>query len=218
MYYDYYMGRGSGGSKTINKTVSRRNKENTSSLLPVSKKEYYQDLHAKHFDENSSVGSRFTEADSIEAVLEIASNEAGGIGRDDREKFIDAGVPEDALLPQCRYLMVKTPGTVGIRQIKDCWDDDMVFVKRTKEGAPCSLVVETAPGDLGSSDVSTLILGPNPDDENKEIVWTAHPGLPIRPAMEDIWEEGSHLHISVIEEQLGSDAWIQLEPQELLAN
>lgn len=64
-------------------------------FLPYAKRDYYQDLHDKHFDPSTAVGSVFTEAGDIEELLENADREEGGIRRDDRDIFIAEGADPD---------------------------------------------------------------------------------------------------------------------------
>lgn len=194
------MGR---GQRQISAGGLLRAVSNFSEYLPESKREYYNQLNAKHFNPETAVGSVFLDVGSIDSLLK----KAGDLERDDREYFIKAGVSSEALLPQCRYLKVETPGKVGIIPIEDCSDDETVEVIRTKEGSPCSLVIKR--DSLPETNVATLIIGPDdsPDSKN-QIVWTAHPGLPIAPATEDIWPEGSSIKVSDVKE---GATWLQVK-------
>lgn len=177
-------------------------------FLPDAKRDYYQDLHDKHFNASTAVGSVFTEVSDLEELLEKAASEEGGILRDDRDIFIAEGADPEAFLPQCRYLKVKTKGENGLVSTAECDDDEKVHVVRTKAGAPCSLVVERSSRPETNS--ATLIFGPDPESGN-EIVWTAHPGSPIRPSSGDTWEEGATITVKDVRESRGSDGWLQVE-------
>ena len=179
-----------------------------SDLLPDDKQEYYADLNRKHFDPTTAIGSVFAAVSSIEELLTVAEAESGGLERDDRELLVAAGVSAEALLPQCRYLQVDTPGEVGLVTISACSDDEPVQTIRTKEGAPLSLVVKRP--QLDPTDKATLIIGPTEDGQG-ELVWTAHPGLPIRPASEDIWPEGADLTVAQVRQELGDDIYLQID-------
>lgn len=70
------------------------------------------------------------------------------------------------------------------------------------------------------TDFGTIIIGPNEKDKDakpedpgpstKEMVWTVHPGLPVRPVAEDIWPEGSEITVQEIIEKLGNDVFLNV--------
>jgi hypothetical protein len=188
-------------------------------VLPKEADGYFQDMERKHFDPQRAVGSLFTEAQNLRGLLEQAASQRGGLSGDDRQKFIDMGVKPEALLGVCRYLKVETPGEVGIVSVKDLSPDTQVKVIRTKQGAPCSLVVEGK--NLPKTDFGTIIIGPNekskPEDlepSTTEMVWTVHPGLPVRPATEDIWPEGSIITVKDVIEKLGNEVFLNIKKVE----
>ena len=174
-------------------------------------------METKHFDSEKGVGSLFTETRDLKELLEKTIEQRGSLQGDDREKFIAMGVKPEALMAFCRYLKVETPGEVGIINIKDLDVNTKVKVVRTKQGAPCSLVVEGQ--NLPTTDFGTIIIGPNEKGENpedpepstKEMIWTVHPGLPVRPTTEDIWPEGSEILVSEVIEKLGNDIFLNVK-------
>jgi hypothetical protein len=185
-------------------------------VIPKEREAYYRDMQAKHFNRETGVGSLFTEVASLEELLEVAIKQRGNLFGDDREKFIEMGVDPMALLASCRYLMVQTPGEVGIVRVKDLSPDTQVKVIRTKVGVPCSLVVEG--NEFPKTNFGTIIIGPNqrqkPEDpapSTSEMVWTAHPGLPVRPVTEDYWEEGSVITVQDVIDKLGQDIYLNVK-------
>lgn len=174
-------------------------------------------MEVKHFDPEKGVGSLFTEIENLQDLLEKAIEQRGNLDGDDREKFIAMGVPPEALMAFCRYLKVETPGEVGIANVKDLAPDTKVKVIRTKQGTPCSLVVEGQ--NLPITDFGTIIIGPNekgkkPDDpepSTKEMIWTVHPGLPVRPVTEDIWPEGSEITVQDVIDKFGDEVFLNVK-------
>jgi len=72
-----------------------------------------------------------------------------------------------------------------------------------------------------TADFGVIVIGPNekqkPDDmepSTKEMIWTAHPGLPIRPAKDDSWPEGSKITVADVKAKLGSGAYLQFSRAE----
>ncbi|MEK9132251.1 MAG: hypothetical protein AAB606_00885, partial [Patescibacteria group bacterium] len=70
-------------------------------------------------------------------------------------------------------------------------------------------------------DFGVIVIGPNekakPEDSDpstKEMVWTAHPGLPVRPAKDDSWPEGTTITIADVKAKLGSVAYLQFSRTE----
>lgn len=203
-------------SETATPSESRNYTQEVSRVLPQEQVGYFQAVHDKHFVPETAIGSLFTDARNLHELLQIAAGQRGGLDGDDREEFIRRGVPAGALMPQCRYLMVHTPGEVGITRVSDLPPDTEVQVIRTKPQTPCSLVVEREK--LPSVDFGTIIIGPNekeqpkdPDPSTEEMVWTAHPGLPVRPATEDIWEEGASVTAEEVIAQLGDGVYLNVK-------
>jgi hypothetical protein len=181
-----------------------------SDLVPESQSKYYEQLHDKHFNQQTAVGSVFNPAlKDLATLLALAANEPGGLERDDRDHFVALGVSREALIDECRYLMVQVPGEIGLIKAKDVKPNKTVRVVRTKDNLPCSLVVRKA--DFIPVEYGTIIIGPDGTRENKEHVWTAHPGPPIPRTTEDIWPEGSVITAQDVIDRLGEDAWLQIE-------
>lgn len=182
-------------------------------VLPKEFASYFSDTEKKHFVPETAVGSLFTESKSIADLLRRAIEQRGSLDGDDREKFVALGAKPEGLMAQCRYLYVETPGEVGIAEISKLPPDTKVRVVRTKQDAPCSLIVEGT--ELPQSSFGTIIIGPNekmkpdaPEPTTREMVWTVHPGLPVRPATEDSWPEGSEITVQDVIDKLGSGVFL----------
>ena len=193
--------------------------EQIAKVLPKEMAGYFEDTEKKHFDSATAIGSLFTEVKTLEGLLVKAIEQRGNLDDDDRKQFIAMGVPPDAMLGFCRYIKVNTPGETGIRSIKDFPPETKVKVIRAKRGTPCSLVVET--DNLPWVDFGTIIIGPNersemakPEDpmpSTKEMIWTVHPGLPVRPAEKDFWMEGTEITVKDILAKLGDDVFLNVK-------
>lgn len=156
--------------------------------LPKEKKDYFADVEKKHFNPETAVGSLFTEVKNLNDLLGLAASQRkSGLEGDDKTALVALGVPADALLPQCRYLLVKTLGEVGIINAQELPEKQIVFAQRLKKGVPCTLFVEV--DEMPKTDIATIIIGPSehPNATTSEMIWTVHPGLPIRPAKSDLW-------------------------------
>lgn len=80
------------------------------------------------------------------------------------------------LMPGCSAFKAAIPGTVDLRQVSDLADDTPVVWVRTDHGYQ----YPTIAGETGDYvDYTTLIVGP---EAGREVVYTFHPGAPIRPA------------------------------------
>lgn len=192
--------------------------EQITSVLPEEQRSYFQDTEKKHFNPDTAVGSLFTEVGNLPDLLAKAIEQRGSLNGDDREQFITMGVKPEALLAFCRYLKVDTAGEVGVKSVKELPLDTKVKVIRTKQAAPCSLVVYS--DNFPTVNFGTIIIGPNekaktakpedPEPSTKEMVWTVHPGLPVRPASEDIWPEGSEITVKDVIEKLGDGVFLNV--------
>ena len=190
----------------------------TGEILPLESADYIKSISAKHWGEGA-IGSKFSEGNTLRDLLETAIKQRGNLEGDDRNMLIEKGVDPSALMQECRYLVVKGGGEVGIVKAEDLSDDTEVKVIRTKPGNPCSLVVEGEK--FPTADFGVIVIGPNekakPEDSEpstKEMVWTAHPGLPIRPAKDDSWPEGSTITVADVKSKLGSGAYLQFSRAE----
>jgi hypothetical protein len=186
-------------------------------ILPTEQADYFEAINAKHFVPETGVGSLFTECKNLEELLILAQQQRGSLAGDDRDKFLQLGVPNNALLPECRYLLIETAGEIGIVSINDprLKPETEVSVERRKPNAPCSLIVSL--NEFPRTTLGTIVIGPNekfdhnsPEPSTKEMVRTAHPGLPIRPATTDIWAENSKITIADVRAKLGENAFLNV--------
>jgi len=187
-------------------------------VLPDEQKGYFEDTERKHFDPEAGAGSIFTEVKSLPELLALAIRQRGDLEGDDREQFIALGVNPESLLTFCRYLKVNTGGEIGIKSTRDLSPDTKVKVIRMKRGAPCSLIIES--NDFPKTDFGTIIIGPNeksettlpddPEQSTEEMVWTVHPGLPIRPSTGDLWLEGSEITVRDVVKKYGFDVFLNV--------
>ena len=208
------MGR---GSRTDNLSPARlRGGDRVDDLLPVEHAAYLRSVDDKHFDP-AGAGSVFIDCSSLRELLGRAAAQPGGLDRDDRARLLADGVPASALLEHCRYLRVPAAGRMGLLDAAALPADTPVQVIRTKPGAPCSLVVRADRGD--TVDYATVIIGPNepqpgdPPASTREMVWTAHPGPPIRPATFDLWPEGTTVTAGEVLVRLGAEGRVYLQAQ-----
>lgn len=185
-------------------------------ILPEEQQSYFQSIDKKYFNAETSVGSRFLDAKNLAELLQFAFEQRGSLDGDDREALVQVGVNPETLMKECRYLKVDTKGEVGIVKVSDLSPDTKVKVIRTKPGTPCSLVAEQE--NLPRTDFGTVIIGLNektneddPEPSTKEMIWTAHPGAPIRPAYEDIWPEGSEITAQEVVNRLGNDVYLNVK-------
>lgn len=182
---------------------------------------YYQATDAKHFPANpvaasdgrqapaATPGSTFTDPAlrRLNDVVALAHRQRGDLDGDDRDELARLGTPEEAFKPGIRYLLVRTSGTVGIRRSDDLPGDTAVEVVRSKPGAPCSLVLDVTTQE--TTDVATIIIGRN-EETDTEMVFTAHPGLPIPAGSTDrmtAWE-GRRVSLAQVRAAYGGDVWL----------
>lgn len=207
-----------GGRRCLTHTSQRA----ASTLIPRrgSLRDYYAATDAKHFAPEVSVdsakpqtpGSKFTDPtlQRLNDVVALAYRQRGHLDGDDREELARLGTPEEAFKPGIRYLMVRTPGTVGIRRSDDLPDDTAIEVVRSKPGAPCSLVLDVSAQE--TTEVGTIIIGHNDtaDGPGQEVVFTAHPGLPIPVDFTDRMAgfEGRRVSLTTVRGAYGGDVWL----------
>lgn len=178
---------------------------------------YYQATDAKHFPATldapdaaeSTPGSTFTDPAlrRLNDVVALAHRQRGSLDGDDREELARLGTPEEAFKPGIRYLLVRTPGTVGIRRSDTLPADATVEVVRSKPGAPCSLVLDVTTQE--TTEVATIIIGRN-EETDTEVVFTAHPGLPIPVDFTDRMasREGHRVSLAQVRAAYGGDVWL----------
>lgn len=171
-------------------------------------KDYYKGTEKKHFSDPFLPGSKFTDPKikTLEDILVLASIQRGSLEGDDREKFIKLGAVPEAFQPDSRYLLVETPGKLGIVDSSVFSDDVVVKVERTKPLAPCSFVAEVK--EQPKVDFGIIVVS---DYLGKERFITAFPGLPtvISKSKESAERvnsiEGKTFTISQAREMLGRD-------------
>lgn len=207
-----------GGRRCLAHTSQRA----ASALIPRrgALRDYYAATDAKHFTPvtagpdgaAATPGSTFTDPTlaRLNDAVALAYRQRGNLDGDDRDELARLGTPEAAFKPGIRYLLVRTPGTVGIRRSDDLPDDTMVEVVRSKPGAPCSLVVEVTAQE--TTEVGTIIIGRSDtgDGSGDEVVFTAHPGLPIPVDFSDRMAgfEGRRVSLAAVRGAYDGDVWL----------
>jgi hypothetical protein len=186
-------------------------------MLPASKADYYRSVEAKHFDRDCAVGSVFTDPSAgslVELIdyVETTRRRRGGLTGDDRDELIALGADPDAFAPVesgIRYLKTVAGGKLGIVRAADLDPNTPVIAVRAKEGVPCALVAQS---DVPRPkvDFGTVIVGPDPDGSGEDIVFTAHPGAPIRPAADDRYYAGQRLSAADAVANHGDGVYLQL--------
>ncbi len=172
--------------------------------------EYYAATDKKHFSDKDAPGSKFLDPKlkTIEDVLVKASLDRGKLSGDDRDGFIALGANPAWLNPNNRYLMVKTPGTVGVKNTKTMKSTDYVRVERTKPGVPCSFVayVEEQP----KTDYGVIVMSHN-KETGKEMVVTTFPGMPTKAPKSDEIDshEGQWVTVAEARKLAGGDFFAQ---------
>lgn len=153
-------------------------------------------------------GSKFTDS-RIHSVLDVVQMRADLAEKvharmDDREALKAVGAPENAFLPAVKtevhpqglpealyYKVEGVEGRLGIISLGEVAPGTMVLIRREKGVADRERVKEYAPVSLtaicGSveamprTDFATIIVGRESD--GVDMVWSVHPGAPIRPLM-----------------------------------
>ena len=187
-------------------------------LLPDDFAEYHEATERRHFSlAEGGVGSQFGDPDSplggpsnLRELLEEAGVQRGGLDGDDRDALIASGAPRDAFVDGPRYLMVHTPGVQGVVAASDLDDDDVVSFEVTKPDAPPTAIVDDGSVGRPRTDVATVIVGPAPSDPSREVLWTAHPGLPVRPTSSEQVADGTKMTVREVRERLGGDVTLLL--------
>jgi hypothetical protein len=172
---------------------------------------YYAATDSKHFGDKTAPGSKFLSEDlkSVEDVVALRMIQTGknNVKGDDREALIAAGSDPNGFSEGKRYLMVKTSGTVGIKNSSDFMPNDKVQVVRTKPGAPCSLVatVDSQP----ETDFAVIVVGEHKDTKNDFII-TAFPGPVTKPTASDAIDnlEGMTMTVADAKRLVGEDFWV----------
>lgn len=172
---------------------------------------YYAATDAKHFGDKTAPGSKFLSEDlkSVEDVASLRMIQSGknNLKGDDREALIAAGSDPNGFAEGKRYLMVKTSGTVGIKNSSTFHPDDRVEVVRTKPGAPCSIVasVKSQP----ETDFAVIVVGEHKTTKSDFII-TAFPGPVTKPTASDAIDrlEGRSMTVADARRLVGEDFWV----------
>ncbi len=118
-----------------------------------------------------SAGSWFeemAEEDIIRAIL-------------DDDKELSEFIPEEgAGIPICTYYSVELPGKNGIRNLDDLPEDSPLYLTIAHAGTGKFDVCTSSQVEAKDEEKTTLILGP--EDGIGEVLFTLHPGLPIKPS------------------------------------
>lgn len=171
--------------------------------------EYYAATDAKHFGNTNQPGSKFTDPTltKVEDVVALTAYQRGSLQGDDRAKFIARGATPDAFQDGKRYLLVNTPGKVGILHSSEVKGTDLVQVVRTKPGVPCSLVYEV--DKQPETDYGVVVVVEDVET-GRDIVITTFPGVVTKSLKNDDIDalEGKSLTIAEARRILGSDVWL----------
>jgi hypothetical protein len=159
---------------------------------------YYERLNAQHFDTKTSVGSVFTEVNSVEELAELAVLQGRDLATADDSAHIAAmlaaqGWPQDeiaaTLRSDVRYVLLFSPGANGLADVRKLLRTGSnaltVRATRAKPGVPLSLTVGCDDAHViprTYEPFSTMVIGPDPKDPTVSRLFTAHPGLPVRSA------------------------------------
>jgi hypothetical protein len=169
-------------------------------------KQYYADTDAKHFHDKEKPGSKFTDArvKNLNDVAALTAYQRGSLEGDDRETLIKYGANPAAFNDNFRYLIVKTPGKLGAQDISTFPANTKFRIEKTKSGASCSVVADVK--SQASTNFGVVIMG-NPKGSGKDIVITAHPGMPASRSGEGTFDsyEGKSLSANHIREIAGTD-------------
>lgn len=186
--------------------------------LPKHHADYYLQTSLKRFGP-AAVGSRFIGMENLDqVVLKAAADRGGRLNVDDTEdraRLRADGATDDAFRDGWRYLTVDVTGELGVISTADLPDDTPVVARRTKDGQPCSLTVDSITGiERPLVDYATVIVGPDPahdgDGDADEIVITTHPGPPVKPADDDRYTDGQQLTVADVRSDLDGDVHVQI--------
>lgn len=214
-YYQYQMNQSRATWKEAREWRQTPNRDMTPHHYEVADKaiprdgqyaQYYADTDAKHFSDKDKPGSKFTDSriKNLNDVTALAAKQRGNLDGDDREELIKHGANPDALNPNFRYLMVRTPGKVGSQDINSFPVTTKFRVERTKAGSSASVVADVK--EQPKANFGVVIMG-RPPGVNQDSVITAHPGLPSRSSGKDTFGEyeGRTLSMNHIMEIAGTN-------------
>jgi hypothetical protein len=171
--------------------------------------DYYAATDVKNFGDRTEPGSKFLaeELRTVEDVVALAGRQRGDLQGDDRDEFIARGAHPDAFRDGNRYLMVRTPGTVGVLNSAELPATTLLSVVRTKPGAPCSLVV--AVDEQPVTDYAVIVVTTEVST-GEDLVITTFPGVVTKSIENEYLEmlEGGALTVAAARDLLGEDFWI----------
>lgn len=168
--------------------------------------EYYTATDKKHFQDRDAPGSKFTDPSlsKVEDVVALTLQQRGSLEGDDRDKLIARGAKPEAFRDGNRYLMVNTPGTLGVQDSRTMRDDDLVEVTRTKPGTPVNLVKKVT--EQGTTNYGVVVVTKDFDSGEPRVI-TTFPGTvtysPKNHQMEAL--EGKTITVAQAREILGDD-------------
>ncbi|MFE6966729.1 hypothetical protein ACFVAJ_16595 [Agromyces sp. NPDC057679] len=167
--------------------------------------DYYAATDRKHFGDPSTPGSTFTGdgINRLEDIVRLAEWQRGNLDGDDRLELIERGWSDPgAFLPDHRYLMVFTPGVLGVLNSAHVDERSRVKVIRTKPGVACSVVIDVT--EKPATDFGVVIL-----DKDGTVV-TAFPGPITDPGVDDTFGhlEGRTATLAEIRELAGGEIWM----------
>jgi hypothetical protein len=159
---------------------------------------YYEATDKKHFGNSNQPGSKFTDSSltKVEDVIQLAKKQRGSLRGDDRAELIKKGADVKGFLDSKRYLMVSTPGKVGIMSSTDLKDSDELEVVRTKPGVPCSLVRKVNKQPV--TDYAVIVLAKN-EETGKDLLITTFPGPVTKPLSNIMIDELEGKTITVLD-------------------
>ncbi|KQO98790.1 hypothetical protein [Leifsonia sp. Leaf264] len=182
-------------------------------------RKYYADTEKKHFTGHDQAGSTFQEVGSLRELLQLGFEQRGGLGGDDRDELIALGAEPDGFLDGKRYIKIGTPGLLGITNTAGMNADDLVTVKRTKTGVPCTIVADVGEQpavDFGVAIIAEDTMGVKGEGVGGDLLITAFPGLPTKPVVNSKDAElvgkvdaleGQKITVTQMRELLGGDVW-----------
>jgi hypothetical protein len=190
--------------------------EEIASMIPRNEKtaSYFEATETKHFGDASGHGSKFVDPTlrSLNDIVLLAWEQRGGsLAGDDRSEFIARGAKPDAFQDGKRYLLVETPGTVGVVNSEGLSGDAKVEIVRGKPGAPCSIVL--AVDTQATTDYAVVIVAQDTmgiTETGGDLLITAFPGTVTRPTANAAIDalEGQTTTMAEVRRILGGDTWL----------
>lgn len=193
------------------------------SYLDQKHADYYADTWKKHGSASGGGGklggSTFTDEKlkSVDDVvrLRVSQTQRGmySLHGDERESLIAKGADPEGFGRGKRYLIVDTPGKVGILNSSRMADTDTVHVVRTKRDAKsCSLVAVVK--EQADTDYAVLVIGDHKVTKRPFVI-TTFPGPVTKPTDNaDIDKlEGQTITVAEARSIIGSDFWVNTKTE-----